>query len=320
MTTSRIAWTHGSLASENTTPAAPLAVISPVRNEAGLVNLTLDSMVAQTVRPEEWLFVDDGSTDDTRNIIESYAARYPWIRVVSLEDRGYRQLGSGVIAAFDFGRAHLQSVDYKYIAKLDGDMSFSPTYLEVMLRRLAEDPTLAAVSGKVFRPQNGDLVEEYIIDEMVAGQFKLYKRDAFDRIGGFTRTILWDGIDIHRCRTHGYTTKSFYDPDARLIHHRLMGSSDQHVYKGRVRLGRGIWFMGYHPIYAIASGLFRMREKPYIIGGLIIIGSYLYAAVRREPRFDDPAFIHELQRWQLERLRKLPVRFLAKIHEAIARR
>jgi poly-beta-1,6-N-acetyl-D-glucosamine synthase len=278
---------------------ASLAIVSPVRDEARYVRHTLEAMIAQTVRPEEWLFVDDGSTDDTRKIIESYAANNPWIRVVSRADRGFRQLGSGVVAAFNFGRQNLHSKDYRFIAKLDGDMSFPPRYLEVMLARLERDPKLAAVSGKVFRPENGGFVEEYMIDEMVAGQFKLYKREAFDHIGGFTQTILWDGIDIHRCRMKGYTTLSFNDLDARLIHHRLMGSSDSSVYKGRVRLGRGIWFMGYHPLYAIASGVFRMQERPYMIGGLIIIASYFYAAIRREPQFEDREFIRDLRRWQL---------------------
>ncbi len=167
------------------------------------------------------------------------------------------------------------------------------------------------MSGKVFRPEKNGFVEEFIIDEMVAGQFKLYKRAAFDDIGGFTQTILWDGIDIHRCRMKGYRTLSFHDSNARLIHHRLMGSSDANVFKGRVRLGRGIWFMGYHPLYAIASGLFRMHERPYVIGGLIIIGSYLFAAARREPRFEDREFISELQRWQLQKLRRLPENLMA---------
>jgi len=285
-----------------TRPVAPLAVISPVRDEARFIRNTLDAMIAQSVLPQEWLFVDDGSTDDTRSIIESYAADHPWIRVISRENRGFRQLGSGVIAAFNFGREKLLSQDYQYIAKLDGDMSFPPRYLEIMLDKLDREPALAAVSGKVFRPENGRLVEEFMIDEMVAGQFKLYKRSAFDDIGGFSQTILWDGIDIHRCRIKGYTTLSFHDPDARLIHHRLMGSSDSNVYKGRVRLGRGIWFMGYHPLYAIASGIFRMHERPYVIGGLIIIGSYFYAAIRREPQFEDREFIRELRRWQLRKL------------------
>jgi glycosyltransferase involved in cell wall biosynthesis len=282
----------------------PLAIISPVRDEAKYVRHTLEAMLAQTVQPQEWLFVDDGSTDDTRAIIESYAARHPWIRVIGRDDRGFRQLGSGVIAAFDYGRARLARADYQYIAKLDGDMSFTPRYLEVMLARLDREPDLAAVSGKVFRPEKGGFVEEFIIDEMVAGQFKLYRRDAFDAIGGFTQTILWDGIDIHRCRMKGYRTLSFHDPDARLIHHRLMGSSDANVFKGRVRLGRGIWFMGYHPLYAVASGLFRMHERPYVIGGAIIIGAFFYAAIRREPRFPDPEFVSSLQKWQLAQLRQ----------------
>ena len=287
-------------------PVVPLAVISPVRDEEEYVRKTLDSMVAQTVQPQEWLLVDDGSTDDTRAIIESYAANHPWIRVIGRDDRGYRQLGSGVIVAFNFGRERLESKNYEYIAKLDGDMSFPPRYLEIMLEKLQSDPQLAAVSGKVFRPEKGDYVEEFIINDMVAGQFKLYKRSAFDDIGGFTQTILWDGIDIHRCRIKGYKTLSFHHPEARLVHHRLMGSSDENVFKGRVRLGRGIWFMGYHPLYAIASGLYRTHEKPYVLGGVIIIASYLYAALRREPRFDDHEFVRDLQRWQLQKLKTLP--------------
>lgn len=290
-------------------PSVPVAVISPVRNESKYLRLTLDAMVKQTVWPQEWLFVDDGSTDETPQIIAAYAEKYPFIHVVPRQDRGFRQLGTGVIVAFDFGREHLRTKDWQYIVKLDGDMSFPPRYLEVMLDALQSDSKLAAVSGKVFRPEGDELIEEFIIDEMVAGQFKLYKREAFEQIGGFTQTILWDGIDIHRCRMHGWTTKSFHHPDAQLFHHRLMGSSDQNVFKGRVRLGRGIWFMGYHWLYTIASGVFRMHEKPRVIGGLIIIVAYFYAAIRREPRFDDPGFRQHLQQWQLQQLRALPGKF-----------
>ena len=292
---------------------SPLVIVSPVRDEAAYVRNTLESMIRQTTRPQEWLFVDDGSQDNTREIISSYSEQHPWIRVVSRQDRGFRKVGAGVIAAFDDGCRQITSQSYSYIAKLDGDMSFPPRYLEIMLARLEQDPLLAAVSGKVFRPEGDGFTEELMIDEMVAGQFKLYKRECFEAIGGFNQTILWDGIDIHRCRMKGFTTLSFFHPEARLIHHRLMGSSDRNIYKGRVRLGRGIWFMGYHPLYALAAGTFRMREKPFVIGGVIIIAAYFYALIRREPQFDDAAFIQNLRQWQMQRLKKLGTGLLRRL-------
>ena len=290
----------------------PLVIISPVRNEAKLIRKTLDSVTSQTWQPAEWIIVDDGSNDATPQIVAEYAEKHPWIRLVPRQDRGFRQLGSGVIAAFDFGREHITFSDWQFIAKLDGDMSFGPRYLEIMVGTLAQEPKLACVSGKVFRPEGDSLVEEFIMDEATAGQFKLYKREPFLQMGGFPQTILWDGIDFHRCRMAGWDTRSFFHEDARLFHHRLMGSSDANVYKGRVRLGKGIWFMGYHPLYALAVGVFRMHEKPRVIGGIIIFAAYCWAGIKREPRFPDEKFRAYLQKWQLSRLgsmlRKLKVR------------
>lgn len=289
----------------NTARVAPLVIIAPVRDEAGLIRLTLDSMIAQTVRPLEWIIVDDGSQDETADIVRAYADKYDFIRLVQRPDRGFRKVGGGVVAAFKFGITQISHKDYEYIAKLDGDMSFGPRYLECMFEQFALDPRLAAVSGKVFREENGQKIEEHIIDEHVAGQFKLYRRVAFEEIGGFVEEVLWDGIDVHTARMKGWTTKSFLHPDAILMHHRLMGSSDKNVYRGRLRWGRGIWFMGYHPLYALASGVFRMREKPYIIGGLLIITGYLGAAITGAPRYENPEFRQHLHRWQLGQLKSL---------------
>jgi len=284
---------------------AALVVISPVRDEAAHIRLTLDSMLAQVLRPQEWIIVDDGSSDDTVAIVSEYAAEHPFIRVVSRPDRGARKLGGGVIEAFDFGREQIRDPSWRYIAKLDGDMSFGPRYLEVMLGRLEAEADLAAVSGKVYRPEGDRLVLEYQIDEQVAGQFKLYKRAAFEAIGGFEQTILWDGIDIQRCRMQGWRTLSFECADARLYHHRQMGSSDVSIYRGRLRLGNGLYFMGYDPLYLIASGVFRMGEKPYVIGGLLMIYAYFKAAVTAAPRYEDPDFRRSLRAWQRQRLRDL---------------
>lgn len=282
----------------------PLVIISPVRDEAALIQGTLDSMVAQTVRPQEWVVVDDGSKDDTVEIVRRYAAEYPFIRLVQRGDRGFRKLGGGVVAAFKFGLTQIASPQFEYIAKLDGDMSFDARYLERMFERFAADPKLAAVSGKVFRPEGDGLVEEVIIDEHVAGQFKLYRWSAYQAIGGFVEEVLWDGIDVHTARMKGWNTLSFHHPEARLYHHRLEGSSDKNVFVGRMRAGRGIYFMGYHPLYMLAASLRRMGERPYVLGGLFYMIGYLQAAVKRLPRYEGEGFREYLQAWQLQSLKR----------------
>jgi poly-beta-1,6-N-acetyl-D-glucosamine synthase len=290
------------LASDAVNPAgARVVIVSPCRDEARTLERTIACMEAQTRPPARWIVVDDGSTDATPQLLEAARARIPWLRVVKRADRGFRKLGGGVIDAFYDGVASAD-VDYDFVAKMDVDLEFSSHYLEHILGYFARDPKLAAASGKVFRPEGDGFVEEFMIDDMVAGQFKLYRRDAFERIGGFVREIMWDGIDFHRARMAGYRTASLPDPELRIIHLRLMGSSDKNIYRGRLRWGRGQWFMGSSFPYVLASGVFRMREEPYIVGGLLIVAGYLGAAIRRAPRYQDPAFRKNLQRWQRRRL------------------
>jgi glycosyltransferase involved in cell wall biosynthesis len=278
-----------------------VAVISPARDEEATLQRTIDCMAAQTRPPDLWIVVDDGSRDATPQILEAAQRKVPWLRVVRRSDRGYRQLGGGVIDAFYAGVGAVD-IPYDFIAKMDVDLEFSPRYFEKILGYLQREPDLAAASGKVFRREGSRLVEEFMIDEMVAGQFKLYRREAFERIGGFVREVMWDGIDFHRARMAGYRTASLHDPELRIIHLRLMGSSDRSVYRGRLRAGRGQWFMGSSLLYVVASSVLRMRERPYVLGGLLMIAGYLKGALSRSPRFEDREFRKGLRRWQYRRL------------------
>ena len=112
----------------------------------------------------------------------------------------------------------------------------------------------------------------------------------------------WDGIVFHRARMCGWTTHSFRDEPLKIIHHRLMGSSHRSIYHGRLRWGRGQWFMGTHPLYILASGVFRMRERPYLVGGTLIVAGYLLAWLKGVPRYDDLDFRKDLRHWQMQRL------------------
>ena len=98
-----------------------LVIISPCRDEEAFVRLALDSVVNQTRRPDLWIIVDDASRDRTPEILADYARRHPLIRIVRREHHGQRQLGPGVVDAFNAGLASLGDDPYDVIAKLDTD-------------------------------------------------------------------------------------------------------------------------------------------------------------------------------------------------------
>src|SRR5688500_20322837 len=78
-------------------------LITPCRDEARYARRTLDSVAAQTVPPALWVIVDDGSSDETPAILDEYAKRLPYVRVIRREDRGYRKRGGGGIDAVHAG-------------------------------------------------------------------------------------------------------------------------------------------------------------------------------------------------------------------------
>jgi hypothetical protein len=275
-------------------------LVSPCRDEAKFMRRTLDTVMAQTIKPTTWVIVDDGSTDDTPHILAEYAARLPAIRVVSRKDRGTRAVGPGVIEAFYAGLETVRLEDFDYICKLDLDLDLPQRYFEILIRHMEEDPRIGTCSGKPYypHPASGKLVNEGCGDETSVGMTKFYRADCFAQIGGFVRQVMWDGIDNHRCRMLGWRAVSWDEPEIRFTHLRPMGSSQVSLWTGRKRHGFGQYFMGTGPVYMLASAVFRAARRPLLVGGAGILVGYLGAALRRVPRYDDPEFRRFLRRYQ----------------------
>ena len=275
-------------------------IVSPCRNEADYVKNTLDSVVEQSVLPDLWVIVDDGSTDDTPQILAEYAGKYSFIRVVTRENRGHRSVGPGVIEAFYAGLDTVELKQFDFLCKLDLDLIMPPRYFETLIARMEENPRLGNCSGKPYFIDKitGNLVSEGCGDENAIGASKFYRRECFEEIGGFVRQVMWDGIDGHRCRQLGWIAMSWDEPDIRFTHLRPMGSSQQNIITGRIRHGFGQYFMGTGFVYMFVSGMYRMTRSPYVIGGLAMMWGYLKSWFTRVPRFEDKelsAFIRKYQ-------------------------
>ncbi|WP_227718074.1 glycosyltransferase family 2 protein [Microbulbifer sp. Q7] len=273
-------------------------IISPCRDEAEYMERTLDSVVSQSVVPKLWIIVDDGSTDRSPIILERYADRYPFIKVVKRENRGFRNVGPGVVDAFYAGLRQANIADYQYICKLDLDLELPEKYFETLIEKMEADPRLGTCSGKPYNEHEGRLVSERRGDEMSAGMTKFYRVTCFQQIGGFVREVMWDAIDCHKCRKLGWKARSWDHPNLNFLHLRIMGSSQHGVLTGRMRHGYGQYFMGTGVVYMFATCLFRAVEYPLLIGGSAMFWGYLRSLLQRKERYSDPDIIKEIRQFQ----------------------
>jgi glycosyltransferase involved in cell wall biosynthesis len=274
---------------------------------------TLDSMVAQSEPPALWVIVDDGSTDETPAILNDYASRHSWIRIVQKPDRGHRAVGPGVIEAFYHGLDTVALADFDYLCKLDLDLDLPPRYFEILMDRMEADPRIGTCSGKPYMRVKDALVSERRGDEMSVGMTKFYRRDCFEEIGGFVREVMWDAIDCHKARQLGWRAVSWDDPDLRFEHLRPMGSSQSGIHTGRRRHGFGQYYMGSSLPFFAATCVFRMLEPPYVTGGLSMMAGYLGALLRGEKQHSDAELVAFIRDYQRRALFKGKARAVAEI-------
>jgi poly-beta-1,6-N-acetyl-D-glucosamine synthase len=274
-------------------------VISPVRDEEAYLTFTIESMIAQTARPCEWVIVNDGSTDGTGAIIDKYAAQYPWIRAVHRLNRGFRKAGGGVVEAFNDGLNALSTNDWDFIVKMDGDLTFESAYFEKCLERFHREPRLGIGGGVICYIENGVKRFEPSPEFHVRGATKIYRRDCWEAIGGFWPAPGWDTMDEVKANMLGWGTRSF--PDLHLRHHRYTGTADG-VWAGLVKNGRANYVCGYHPLFMLAKCCIRLPKKPYVIGSIGLLYGFLTGYLQQIPQVDDLKTIGFLRRQQLERL------------------
>jgi biofilm PGA synthesis N-glycosyltransferase PgaC len=277
------------------------AVVTPVRNEAKHIRLTINSMVAQTVRPAHWVIVNDGSSDETGAIAEEAARRHSWIKVVNRPDRGFRKAGGGVIDAFYEGYRLIETEPWEYMVKLDGDLSFAADYFEKCIAHFIEQNRLGIAGGTICNEAGGMVEVESKVDPEfhVRGATKIYRRACWQQIGGLLRSPGWDTMDEVKANMLGWSTRTLRGIN--VIHHRPTGAA-YGAWRDRVKNGLGCYITGYHPLFMFVKCLRRMAEQPYLIGGCGLLFGFAKGYVKQLPQIEDKALIKYFRQQQLNRL------------------
>ncbi|MDY0282402.1 MAG: glycosyltransferase family A protein [Salinivirgaceae bacterium] len=280
-------------------------IISPVRDEASNIELTMESVIRQTAKPILWVIVDDGSTDTTGEILDKYALQYKWIEVIHRKNRGYRAAGSGVISAFNEGYAIIDIENWDFIVKLDGDLSFSPDYFEKCLSLFADNDSLGIGGGTILNNKNGQLVVDSIGDPPfhVRGATKIYRRGCWEKISPLIQAPGWDTIDEVKANYYGWSTRTF--TDIKLIQHKSTGGADGY-WRNWFKNGLGCYVCGYHPIFMLGKCIKRLFQQPYFFLSAALFLGFCSGYLNGTPRIQDPPVIRYLRKHQLRHILKWP--------------
>ena len=222
-----------------------LVIITPVRNEASYIQATIECMIQQTLQPLEWIIVNDGSTDGTESIINTFLEKYHFIKYIHLKDRGYRRPATGVIEAFYKGYNKIGHDDYSIISKFDGDLQFPPDTLRKISEAFTMNARLGITGGTRYerKDENKTYKKVLVPKGFVGGPFKFYRRKCFKDIGGLIRRAGWDGVDTIRANMMGWETGEI--ESLKIFHLKPTGSAKgEGIVKACKKYGDVSYYMG----------------------------------------------------------------------------
>jgi biofilm PGA synthesis N-glycosyltransferase PgaC len=278
-------------------------VVTPARNEAQFIELTIQSMLAQTVRPLKWIIVSDGSTDGTDDIVKRYTTQHDWIELLRTPEREARHF-AGKVYAFNAGQGRVAELPYEVIANLDADISFDNDYFRFLLEKLTADPMLGLV-GTPFRETSGETYDyRFVSIEHVSGACQVFRRECFEAIGGYVpvKGGSIDHIAVITARMKGWKTRTF--TDRACWHHREIGTAQRGPIQARFKFGAKDYAIGNHPAWELFRCVYQMTRKPLVLGGLALGAGFLRSCLWRPERPVSRELMAFTRREQMQRLKR----------------
>jgi glycosyltransferase involved in cell wall biosynthesis len=278
-------------------------LITPARNEEAYIEKTIQSVISQTVLPEKWVIVSDGSTDRTDEIVQKYVPGYSWIELIRMHEHRDRQFAAKV-SAFNAGFDKTGDTRYDIIGNLDADISFEEGYFEFLMEKFAGDSSLG-VAGTPFVEEGSHYDYRFTNIEHVSGACQMFRRECFANIGGYV-PIKGGGVDwtaVTTARMKGWKTRTFTEKVCQ--HHKKMGSGNHGEFAALFKHGKKDYFLGGHPLWQVFRSVYQMTKKPYLLGGSLLFLGYLWALITRTERPISKELMKFHRGEQMQRLKKV---------------
>ena len=277
-------------------------LISAARNEEAYIEKTIQSVIAQTVTPQKWIIISDGSTDRTEEIVNRYATQYDFIELHRVNGDARRNFGSKV-KALNTAYERAKHISHNYVGALDADVSFEPMYYETVMRKFGENPKLGIAGRILFDRHKEVYIKQRTSTEWsVSGPIQMFRRECYEQIGGYVPVR--GGVDAVAevmARMKGWEVRAFHE--IRVLHHRFTGAEKGSLWSICFKQGVEDYLLGYHLLFFLVKCLYRSVGRFYILGSLAMLCGYCSSWLRKGRRLVSPEFVRYLRNEQLNRLR-----------------
>ncbi len=296
---------HGVDTVERMSERLSYVAITPARNEAERLPGIASCMIDQVLRPQEWIIVDNGSTDETLAVATELAEQHSWITVLEVAGEAVPTRGGPVVRSFHAGLAKLRD-PADIVVKLDADVSFDSDYFSVLLEGFSRDPSLGIAGGtSLERAPDGSWAPSRLTANHVRGSVRAYRWACLQQVTPLEERMGWDGIDELKAQVRGWRTRTLVDLS--YYHYRVMGARE-HGWLKWSRQGDMAHFMGYRVSYLLARTAYHMRREP---NAAAMLWGFALATLRRKPRCSEKAAIAQLR--QQQSLHAMPTRVREKL-------
>lgn len=285
-------------------------LITPIKNEERFLRLLADCIINQKKRPIVWIIVDGKSVDSSLAISEKLCAEYDWIYLKRQEAfiNGFNHLNFsiGVIEGYDLAKSICQKkgFHFEFVGKLDADSIVPCDFFDSLISKFEKDADLGIATAASYSPVSefeimkiSDINEsyfrkDYYLPEEMPDK-RIYKRSLLEEVGGFPRSKFSpDTILLCKFKLNGWRMKT-YD-DIRIYNLRADSGTERDVWKSSMLLGRGRYYLNYHPIYVLIIAAYFLTCKPIYYSVGYIFG-YISSMINRDEQVSDEKLRHYLK-------------------------
>jgi len=280
-------------------------LLTAARNEEKYIGDCIDSILAQSVLPIKWIIVNDGSTDGTEKIVESYEKNHTFIRLVNKKPDGCIKGFSSKVYALNMGFELVQNLQFSFIGHLDADITLGSQYYEKMLEILASDSALGITGGYVYEPDNGIFKKRPTNSPLsVAGGVQLFRKNCYKDIGGLKPLAAGgeDSLGEIQARMKGWKVLAF--PEFQVFHHKA-SKKKRGAIKEALRGGVRDYLIGNHIVFEIFKCARRIQEKPYFIIAILQMYAFLIQYLNNKRRQVSKDLIVFIRKEQINRIKSL---------------